>query len=365
MANRHELDRVSREMPISLDRIYRGIAVNTRVFELMGIDFDDPATHPDWFSSDPSDFEAGDIIYRDPDTGLPNGVFVGDRAPRLVARAIPEKSFEQRVESLVLGLEVLASLGITAVVEAGSVLGSVTEVYQAAYDSGRLPIRAVVYDGWYRSGDPQGLSDPMEIAARMESLGFSSSGDEWLRVRGAKLSADGGVGSRSAALSLPYLSIPDDPLGGENYGAFRDRDFDYRLAQFRALVDHDPSKILGRVKSGTLELVEDKRGLRVKINPPDTQVGRDIVESIRRGDVDQMSFAFVTREDKWESDEEGNTILRELLDVDLFDVSPVTFPAYPDTTVAVRSMGEFKRDLLVARMRHESAEVKNFVDQRK
>ncbi len=238
MANRHELDRVSREMPISLDRIYRGIAVNTRVFELMGIDFDDPATHPDWFSSDPSDFEAGDIIYRDPDTGLPNGVFVGDRAPRLVAGAIPAKSFGQKVESLVLGLEVLASLGITAVVEAGSVLGSVTEVYQAAYGAGRLPIRAVVYDGWYRSGDPQGLSVPMEIAARMESLGFSSSGDEWLRVRGAKLSADGGVGSRSAALSVPYLSIPDDPLGGENYGAFRDRDFDYRLAQFRALVDH-------------------------------------------------------------------------------------------------------------------------------
>ena len=132
-------------------------------------------------------------------------------------------------------------------------------------------------------------------------------------------------------------------------------------ADVRALVDHDPSKILGRVKSGTLTLTEDKMGLRVKINPPDTQAGRDIVESIRRGDVDQMSFAFVTREDKWESDEEGNAVTRELLDVDLFDVSPVTFPAYPDTTVAVRSMGAFADE----RLRRLAAVAKAHVDKMK
>jgi hypothetical protein len=235
MANRHELDAVSREVPISLDRIYRGIAVNTRVFELMGIDFQDPATYPDWFTTDPDDFEAGDIILRDPDTGLPNGVFLGDRAPRLVAAAVPSKSFRQRVESLVQGLHVLASLGITAVVEPGSTLGAVTEVYQAAYEAGELPIRAVVYDGWFRSGDSQGLGDPALIAARLDSLGFTQSGDDMLRIRGAKSSADGGIGSRSAALSEPYLPISEDPLGGENYGAFRDPDFEYRLAQFREI----------------------------------------------------------------------------------------------------------------------------------
>ncbi len=235
MANRHELDAVSREVPISLQRIYRGIAVNTRVFELMGIDFQDPATYPDWFTTDPEDFEAGDVIFRDPDTGLPNGVFVGDRAPRLVAAAIPSKSFEQRVESLVQGLHVLASLGITAVVEAGSTLGTVTEVYEAAYEAGDLPIRAVIYDGWFRSGDPQGLGDPTLIASRLDSLGFTQRGDDMLRIRGAKSSADGGVGSRSAALSVPYLPVPGDPLGSENYGAFRDPDFDYRLAQFQEI----------------------------------------------------------------------------------------------------------------------------------
>lgn len=237
MANRRELDQVARDVPISLDRIYRGIAVNTKVFELMGIDFDDPATWPDWFREDPADFEAGDIIFRD-DNGLPNGVFVGDRAPRLVAGAIPRQSLEQRVDSLVLGLELLASYGITSVVEAGSSMGRVTRVYQEAYDAGRLPIRAIVYDGWYRSGDPQGLGDPEQIRARVAALGFHNLGDEWLRVRGAKSSADGGVGSRSASLSVPYLPIAEDPLGGDNFGAFRDADTEYRLAQFRPLADY-------------------------------------------------------------------------------------------------------------------------------
>jgi len=235
MANRHELDAVSRDVPISLQRIYRGIAVNTRVFEIMGIDFDDPTTYPDWFTVDPDDFEAGDVILRDPETGLPNGVFLGDRAPRLVAPAIPSKSFQQRVESLVRGLHLLASLGITSVVEAGSTLGAVTAVYEAAYEAGDLPIRAVIYDGWFRSGDPQGLGDPALIAARLDSLGYTQDGDDVLRIRGAKSSADGGIGSRSAALSVPYLPIPEDPLGRENYGAFRDPDFENRLAQFREI----------------------------------------------------------------------------------------------------------------------------------
>lgn len=238
MANRHELDAVSRDVPISLTRIYRGVAVNTRVFELLGIDFKDPTTYPDWFTSDPSDFEAGDVIFRDPETGLPNGVFVGTKAPRLVSRAIPSKTLEQKVESLVLGLKKLSSFGITSVVEAGSVLGRVTRVYQEAYDRGLLPVRTVIYDGWYRSGDPESLGDPEEIRNRMMTLGFHNIGDNTFRIRGAKSSADGGVGSRSGAVSVAYLPIPDDPLGGKNFGAFRDPDFNYRLAQFKVLADY-------------------------------------------------------------------------------------------------------------------------------
>jgi len=92
---------------------------------------------------------------------------------------------------------------------------------------------------------------------------------------------------------------------------------------------------LGRVSAGTLSLRSDRRGLLYTITPPNTQTGRDVVELIRRGDIKQSSFAFVPRQEKWQSNKDPN--VRTLIDVDLFDVSPVAEPAYPDTTVAVRS----------------------------
>lgn len=107
-------------------------------------------------------------------------------------------------------------------------------------------------------------------------------------------------------------------------------------ADVRALWNHDSNYVLGRTKSGTLALTEDDTGLRIEVTPPDTQWARDLMETIRRGDVDQMSFGFRTVRDKWQSDENGVTV-RELLEVALYDISPVTFPAYPDTQVQVRS----------------------------
>lgn len=113
-------------------------------------------------------------------------------------------------------------------------------------------------------------------------------------------------------------------------------------ADVRALFNHDSNLVLGRTKSGTLKLAEDSRGLRVEFTPPDTATARHIVEAMKRGDVDQMSFGFVTRADKWEKDEEGP--VRTLLDVELFDVSVVTYPAYPQTAAAVRSMEQWRHD---------------------
>ena len=104
----------------------------------------------------------------------------------------------------------------------------------------------------------------------------------------------------------------------------------------RAFVDHDASKILGRTKAGTLELSTDSVGLRVEITPPDTTVGRDTVESVRRGDLDSMSFGFVVRDDNWR-EVEGRA-LREIRDLDLHEVSLVSFPAYEETSVAVRRL---------------------------
>jgi HK97 family phage prohead protease len=104
----------------------------------------------------------------------------------------------------------------------------------------------------------------------------------------------------------------------------------------RALWNHDANFVLGRTKSGTLRLIEDEVGLRIEIDPPATQTARDLVESIRRGDVDQMSFAFIAVKESW-TDRQGMLPLRELEDVDLFDVSPVTYPAYQATSVGLRS----------------------------
>lgn len=115
----------------------------------------------------------------------------------------------------------------------------------------------------------------------------------------------------------------------------------------RALWNHNADKPLGRTRAKTLELAEDERGLRVVIDPPDTQTGRDALESIRRGDVTQMSFGFMVKEggDEWTTEKNGlrlRTLKAGGCDR-LFDVSPVTFPAYPQTSAHVRAMLEEDR----------------------
>jgi len=106
-------------------------------------------------------------------------------------------------------------------------------------------------------------------------------------------------------------------------------------ADVRALWNHEPIYVLGRTRSGTLKLEEDARGLRYDITPPETQWAQDVIVTMRRGDVNQSSFSFRTISEEWGSDEKG--ILRSLTDLDLLDVSPVTFPAYPQTSAQVRS----------------------------
>ncbi|MEN6526909.1 MAG: HK97 family phage prohead protease [Candidatus Polarisedimenticolia bacterium] len=103
----------------------------------------------------------------------------------------------------------------------------------------------------------------------------------------------------------------------------------------RALWNHDPSYVLGRSAAGTLALSEDAVGLLYEIDPPDTQWARDLMASLKRGDVTQSSFSFEARTDQWRKGSDGSWT-RTLLDVDLYDVSPVTFPAYLGTDASSR-----------------------------
>jgi len=109
----------------------------------------------------------------------------------------------------------------------------------------------------------------------------------------------------------------------------------------RALKNHNSDYVLGRNKRKTLALSEDTRGLKIDCIPPKAQWAMDYMESIDRGDVDQMSFGFRTISDRWETID-GKEV-RTLMKVELFDVSPVTFPAYPDTEVGLRALAEYKK----------------------
>jgi HK97 family phage prohead protease len=104
----------------------------------------------------------------------------------------------------------------------------------------------------------------------------------------------------------------------------------------RALFNHDPMYVLGRNTAWTLRMNEDSQGLAVEIDPPDTQWARDLITSIERGDISQMSFGFDTLDDEWAMENGEN--MRTLKRVKLYDVSPVTYPAYPQTDVNTRSL---------------------------
>ena len=117
-------------------------------------------------------------------------------------------------------------------------------------------------------------------------------------------------------------------------------------ADIRALFNHDSNIVLGRNKSGTLRLKEDETGLAIEIDPPDTQAARDLIVSMKRGDISQMSFGFRIVKDKLEK--RGGEWVRTLLDVNLFDVSPVTYPAYVMTDVSIRSIdAAMKSDITI------------------
>lgn len=128
----------------------------------------------------------------------------------------------------------------------------------------------------------------------------------------------------------------------------RDALKDSDMSDVRALLNHDPNMVLGRTKSGTLKLEQDNTGLRYEIDLPDTQAARDLSVSIQRGDISQSSWGFMLRVDDSDKGDEwkrengkDHRVIKRVGRV--FDVSPVTFPANPDTSVAKRSLDHFSK----------------------
>lgn len=111
----------------------------------------------------------------------------------------------------------------------------------------------------------------------------------------------------------------------------------------RAFWNHNSDLIIGRNKAGTLELSEDEVGLRYEVKLPDTEFGRSYFVAIERGDVTGTSFMFdVVAENVDYGTDQDDPIVRTLNEVKLYEVSPVIFPAYPDSEAEARDEGSFR-----------------------
>lgn len=133
-------------------------------------------------------------------------------------------------------------------------------------------------------------------------------------------------------------------IGGESWGydeMIDPKAFDDAIdnSDCRALFNHDPNHLLARQSSGTLTLSLDSKGLKYAFEMPESRA--DLLEMMDRGDLKESSFAFTVKEEDWTSEKtaEGRwKYTRIIKRVEfLYDVSPVTYPAYTDTTVAKRS----------------------------
>ncbi len=168
-----------------------------------------------------------------------------------------------------------------------------------------------------------------------------------------------GGGHQVHGMAARYNSLSVD-LGGFKEriapGAFRSV---LKNCDCRCLVNHDPNKILGRTKSGTLQLQETEGGLYFMCDMPNVSFASDLYESMRRGDMDQCSFGFriAKGDDDWDDegvDDDGNRcVIRTIRNfATLEDVSVVTFPAYPSTSAFARNLVP---DAVLAEVRSRAA----------
>lgn len=156
-----------------------------------------------------------------------------------------------------------------------------------------------------------------------------------------------GDNSRKVEGYAAVFESPSEPLGGSGKfteviarGAFDNAD----MKDVRALLNHDMNVVYARTKSKTLVLRVDDVGLKYEFDAPNNPNGDNLLESLERGDIDQSSFAFFVDGDKWEEFPDGS-VKRTITSIKhVQDVSPVTFPAYEQTTAVKRSLEQFEQE---------------------
>lgn len=117
-----------------------------------------------------------------------------------------------------------------------------------------------------------------------------------------------------------------------------------RAKDIPALYDHDQSKYLGRTSNGTLSLSEDAKGVRYSIQLPDTQVGSDVRHLVKRGDIQGASFHLIVPKGGSRWSVEGGQPRHEISRLKIGEVTLTPFPAYPQTTAALRSLQEWQQE---------------------
>jgi uncharacterized protein len=154
------------------------------------------------------------------------------------------------------------------------------------------------------------------------------------------LSTRDAVGDQPIVIS-GYAAVFNSPtiIGDEVYG-FTEEIMPGAFAKaiasnddVRALFNHDWNHVLGRTKSGTLRLFEDERGLKFEVELPNSTFAKDLAESLSRGDINQCSFGFFPTEEEWNYTTEP--VQRKIKEVELYEISVVSIPAYEDTEVSL------------------------------
>lgn len=109
----------------------------------------------------------------------------------------------------------------------------------------------------------------------------------------------------------------------------------------RALYEHNYTQLLGRTQSGTLLLTQDDNGLRFELTPPDTQLGRDVLTLVERGDLSGMSFGFRALKESWDIGQ--SPYLRTITTAELIEITVTSMPAYPESAVEVAQRSLFSQ----------------------